>query len=169
VDSAKNSALNFYNTDKQSSTTDAASTTVNNDENANASSLHEETDDNLQDVGEIIFSAPSSKTEPKQPEKRRPSSQPVADKDDEPETEAKPQAHAKKPRPPSEKVIQQTTTTVAQQDGKIVTNIINNVRCHISYPTINYCPKINNNNINNFIMAGAPAPGEEEPQQQQFS
>jgi len=90
----------------------------------------------------------------------------VADKEDEPETEAEPQAHAKKPRPPSEKVIQQTTTTVAQQDGKIVTNIINNVRCHISYPTINYCPKINNNNINNFIMAGAPAPGEEEPQQQ---
>ena len=25
------------------------------------------------------------------------------------------------------------------------------------------------NNINNFIMAGAPAPGEEEPTQQQFS
>ena len=87
----------------------------------------------------------------------------MADKDDEPEPEAKPQAHAKKPRPPSDKVIQQTTTTVAQHDGKIVTNIINNVRCHISYPTINYCPKINKNNINNFIMAGAPAPGEEEP------
>jgi len=34
----------------------------------------------------------------------------------------------------------------------VVTNIINNVRCHISYPTINYCPKINNNNINNFII-----------------
>jgi hypothetical protein len=59
-------ALNFYNIDKQSSTTDAASTTVNNDENANASSsVHEETDDNLQDVGEIIFSAASSKAEPK--------------------------------------------------------------------------------------------------------
>jgi hypothetical protein len=43
------------------------------------------------------------------------------------------------------------------------------VRCHInynqlnvSYPTINYCPKINNNNINNFIIAGA---NDEEPQQ----
>jgi len=44
-----------------------------------------------------------------------------------------------------------------------VTNIINNVRCHISYPTINYCPKINNNNINNYIMAGAAPTGDEEP------
>lgn len=61
-----------------------------------------------------------------------------------------------------EKVIS-STTTVAQQDGKIVTNIINNVRCHISYPTINYCPKINNNNINNFIIASNDEP---EPQQQ---
>ncbi len=106
MDSAKNSALNFYNTDKQSSTTDAASTTVNNDENGNSSSQQEETDDNLQDVGEIIFHGGSSKGETKHPEKRRPSSQPVVDKDDEPEIEAKPQGNAKKPRPPSEKVIQ---------------------------------------------------------------
>jgi hypothetical protein len=40
-----------------------------------------------------------------------------------------------------------------QEGGKVVTNIINNVRCHISYPTINYCPKINNNNINNYIIS----------------
>lgn len=56
-------------------------------------------------------------------------------------------------------------------EGKIVTNIINNVRCHISYPTINYCPKINNNNINNFVINGAGQTEDPnaEPSHQQFS
>jgi len=42
------------------------------------------------------------------------------------------------------------------------------VHCHISYPTINYAPKINNNNINNFII-NPPSGVSDGDDQQQFS
>lgn len=43
------------------------------------------------------------------------------------------------------------------------------MHCHISYPTINYAPNINNNNINNFIINPPPAMLDGGEDSQQFS
>ena len=61
------------------------------------------------------------------------------------------------------------TSGTKKQEPKNVTNIINNVRCHITYPTINYRPQINNNNINNFIIGGQPPEVKIEEDPTQFS